>query len=367
MKIYSPQITQWNDSNIGIFRKYYHFLNQVDSSKVQIILNMIDDNFDNIPIIKNIVIVSTMTESPRYEKLVELAKVHTEVQFICLADVEFYNFMLPSNITFFKYRHFHLYLKLFLENTDVIDNLIPVKFKKVTKKFSSLSYFNRQIRAFVTVCLLKYAKNDSLISWHNESWSTQHDYLIDTLRCNPRYADLPWNLLDKKYHVDELTSAANYTTQRQLKNFAFEMYYTSLINFSNETAYFGLYQVDDLYYLRPGPFLTEKTWSPLLAGNILFSTASPYAYQYLINDYKVPINYSIGLDFDYILGDLGRFDAIDKKIQELSSINLKDLIDQNIDNCELIQKTIINPDYTKQFDQFNLQQDLKILEKISQL
>ena len=145
------------------------------------------------------------------------------------------------------------------------------------------------------------------------------------------------------------------------------IYQTSLINFSNETTNYGLYQVDDVSYMRPGPFLTEKTWNPLLAGNILFSTAAPYVYQYLIDDYHIPINYSFGLDFDYIPGDLDRFESISKKIQELVDIPLDDLIDQNIDNCELVQQTLINPDYTKQFDQFNQNQDLKILEKIAQI
>ena len=356
--------THWNDTNINDFKNFYNFLNHVDPSKVQFILNMGEDNFDNVQIEKNILIVSTDVEAPRDEKLVDFARANPEVQFICLADVEFYNYPLPPNITFFKYRHFHTLITKFLQNGG-IDSVILAKSKKITKKFSSLSWYKRQLRAFVTVCLLKYAKDDSAISWHNKTWSAHHDYLIDTIKNNPRYSDLPWDLLATSYLLDEYD---NSKMHYNLSVGAFPpAYQTSLINFSNETTSFGLYQVDDISYIRPGPFLTEKTWSPLLAGNILFSTASPYVYQYLINDYNIPINYSIGLDFDYIPGDLDRFDAVGKKIQELSNIKLKDLIDQNIDNCELIQNTILAPGYIDQFELFNQSQDIKILEKIEQI
>jgi hypothetical protein len=366
MNLNLAQITQWNAPTIDVYKDFYKFLNYIDPLKTQFLLNMGDDNFDDFEIEKEIVIFSTFVEAPRNEKLVELAIAHPEVQFICLADVEFYNYPLPSNVTFFKYRHCHILLNIFLQNGGAT-RITPVKSKNISKKFSSRSFWNKQIRALVTACLLKYARDDSIISWHNRSWMPHHDYLIDTIKQNPRYKDLAWDLLDNVYLIDEWYASeheyAIYMSTGSLNT----TYQTSLINFSNESTNFGLYQIDNVSYIRPGPFLTEKTWNPLIAGNILFSTAAPYVYQYLINDYHIPINYSIGLDFDYIQGDLDRFDAICKKIQELVDIPLNDLIDQNIDNCELIQKTVLNPDYIKQFDQYNRQQDLKILEKIYQI
>jgi len=41
---------------------------------------------------------------------------------------------------------------------------------------------------------------------------------------------------------------------------------------------------------------------------------------------------------------------------------LSDLIDANIDNCEIIQKTILNYDYVDMIRAYNLEQDQKILE-----
>lgn len=369
MNLTLTQITEWDHTFIDIYKKFYCFLNYIDPSKVQLILNMYDHTFDRIEITKHIVIVSTFMEDVRIEALTKLAKLRTDVEFFCLADINIYDYPLPSNVTFFKYRHYHILLDVFLQNGCA--NRIPrAKSKKYIKKFGSLSNFRKQNRALITACLLTYAKNDSMISWHNRPHSTYHDHLIDTVKHNSRYADLDWELLNSVFLVDDydVTVTGDNTYTKNILNNSFnKLYQNSLINFSNETTWFGLYDHEDVSYIRPGPFLTEKTWNPLLAGNILFNSAAPYTYNYLINDYGIPINYSFGLEFDNIPGDLDRFETICKKILDLVDVPLTDLVDQNIDYCELIQQTIMDPDYIKNFDQYNRIQDLKILEKLFQI
>jgi hypothetical protein len=364
MSILRTTVTRWNHPEINNFKTFYNFLNHVDPSKVQLVLNMVADSFDCIEITKNILIVSTMAEAPRSDALVKVALDNPSVYFICLSDTNFYDYWVPSNVIVFKYRHWHVALKVFLEN--YFQTLVPVKSKIITKKFSSLSNFRKQHRAFVTACLLTYARDESIVSWHNVPWNTHHDYLIKTVVDNPRYAKLDWSLLNQKHLVDEyINGPISYIAN--MSSFSNKIYQSSLINFSNETTSFGLYCNDNKSYIRPGPFLTEKTWNPLLSGNILFSSADPFVYNYLKNDYHIPINYSINLDFDSIPGDLDRFDAIGKEIQRLVEFPLADLIDQNIDNCETIQNTITDPEYVYQFEQFNQLQSDKILETISKL
>lgn len=360
----APFTTNWNEPNISVCKKFYNFLNYVDPNKVQLILGLNQADFNHVTIDKEIVIVSTSAEAPRSRALVETANKHPSVIFICLADVEFYDFVFPKNVYVFKYRHWHIALEFYLDNYR--SNLIPVKSKKISKKFSSLSFYNKQVRALVTACLLTYAKDQSIVSWHNKSIGQIHDYLIETLINNPRYQDLNWQLLEQTYLVDQYGRDQN-EYQKNMNNNSNWIYQTSLINFSNETTNFGLYQVGDVYFIHPGPFLTEKTWNPLLAGNILFSTADPFVYSYLKNDYNIPIDYSIDMSFDTLAGDLDRFSAICQEIVRLSKIPLQDLIDQNIDNCELIQNTITNPDYLTQFEKFNNVQSEKILGTINQL
>ena len=340
----------------------YNFLTEIDQSKIQLILNTGSLQFQ---INKKLVIISTFFESPRYNAVANAAKLNPDTQFIYLADVNNYDHVYPDNVTFFKYRHWHLPLMHVLNNIG-LSQIPNVKSKKIYKKFSSLSYYRRQFRAIVTLSLLKYAANDSIISWHNLTNHSCHDELIKSLKSDVSFDDLDWEVLNYKHTIDNYTVDKNYYKSNIL-DFLNPQYQNCLINFSNETDNFGLYWIDDVRYNRPGPFLTEKTWKPLIAGNVLMSTGQPGTYDFLKNDYNIPINYSIDTSFDNILGDFDRIRHIKNLIESLSKIKLSDLIDQNIDNCELIQNTILAPGYIDQFESFNQSQDIKILEKIEQI
>jgi len=357
-------VDSWSHPNIEIYKKFYSFLNQINPDQVQLHLNMRSDSFDKVIITKKVFVVSSLAEAPRVEALNKLATQNPNTWFICLADVEFYDYPFVTNIIPFTYRHWHVPLLKFLK--DHQHTVTSAKSKTITKKFSSLSYFNKQVRALVTASLLTYAKNDSIISWHNKTWSDHHNYLIRTIIQHPRYRELEWELLNQSYLIDDYGDADNFY-EKNMGNSLNTIYQSSLINFSNETTNFGLYQVGDISYVRPGPFLTEKTWNPLLAGNVLFSSADPLVYNYLIKHYNIPINYSIDMSFDSMVGDLDRFAAIRDEILRLANIPLKVLIEENIDNCELIQQTITHPEYTFQFDQFNRRQSDKIAEIITKL
>jgi len=357
-------VDSWLHPNIEIYKKFYSFLNQIDPDQVQLHLNMTSDSFDKVIITKKVFVVSTLSEAPRVDALNKLATQNPNTWFICLADVEFYDYPFVTNIIPFTYRHWHVPLLKFLK--DHRHTVTSAKSKIITKKFSSLSYFNKQVRALVTASLLTYAKNESIISWHNKTWSDHHDYLIRTIIQHPRYRELKWELLNQSYLIDDYGDTDNFY-EKNMGNSLNTIYQSSLINFSNETTNFGLYQVGDSSYVRPGPFLTEKTWNPLLGGNVLFSSADPLVYNYLIKHYSIPINYSINMSFDSMVGDLDRFAAICEEILRLANIPLKVLIEENIDNCDLIQQTITHPEYTFQFNQFNQRQSDKIAETITNL
>ena len=342
----------------------YKFLTEIDQSKIQLILNTGLLEFQ-ISKNKQLVIISTFYQSPRCNAVINAAKLNPDTQFIYLADVNNYDHVYPDNVTFFKYRHWHLPLMHVLNNID-LSQIPNVKSKKIYKKFSSLSYYRRQFRAIVTLSLLKHAVNDSIVSWHNLTNDSCHDQLIKSLKSDVSFNDLDWEALNYKYTIDNYTVDKNYY-ESNILDFLNPQYQNCLINFSNETDSFGLYWVDDIRYNRPGPFLTEKTWKPLIAGNVLMSTGQPGTYDFLKNDYNIPINYSIDTSFDNVLGDFDRIKQIKNLIESLSKIKLSDLIDQNIDNCELIQNTILTPGYIDQFELFNQSQDIKILEKIEQI
>ena len=66
----------------------YKFLSEIDQSKIQLILNTGSLQFQ---INKKLVIISTFYESPRYNAVINAAKLNPDTQFIYLADVNNYD------------------------------------------------------------------------------------------------------------------------------------------------------------------------------------------------------------------------------------------------------------------------------------
>jgi hypothetical protein len=79
------------------------------------------------------------------------------------------------------------------------------------------------------------------------------------------------------------------------------------------------------------------------------------------------LNYAIDLSYDNLKGDFDRLIELRKLIEKLASTPLADLIDSNIDICETIQRTLIDPYYITELKKFNQQQDEKILNLIGDL
>ena len=104
----------WLHPNIEIYKKFYSFLNQIDPDQVQLHLNMTSDSFDKVIITKKVFVVSTLSEAPRVDALNKLATQNPNTWFICLADVEFYDYPFVTNIIPFTYRHWHVPLLKYL-------------------------------------------------------------------------------------------------------------------------------------------------------------------------------------------------------------------------------------------------------------
>jgi hypothetical protein len=362
---YVTHFTQWNHPGIDAWKKHYGFLDWLDPRRVQLLLDVESGGFHDTVLTSDILLVTNFSQSPVTENLAKFAQIHSDKQFVYLADVNIYNYPLPPNVKFFKYRHWFLPLKHLMS----IPNLtIPkVKSKIINKKFSSLSWNAKQARSVVTAALLTYARDQSIVSWHGVQLSQSHKYLLDSAKNHPYFSELDWGFLNYILTVDNYYSSAVNDYDKNMTDFIGDSYQTCLINFSNETENIGWHRSDSEEYTHAGPFFTEKTWKPLIAGNLLLNSGQPYCYDFLKNQYQIPIDYSIDLEYDTVKGDFDRLLKLTELIRDLSQTPLSDLIDQNIDNCELVQNTVSNPDYFRQFELYNLQQDQIILEEFSRL
>ena len=362
-------IVSTSDSGYAFWKDRCLFLSNIDTEKVKVFLDI--DNFSLIKIPKNVrtVVITMFGESPRIKELIALAHQHPEVNFIWLIDIDLYDFKIPKNIYYFKYRFWYVHLEAFLANYDV-SKLIFAKNKNYKYKFSSFSFKLRQSRALITTLLMTYARNESLISWHKADLDQiqidLHEALIESLKNHHDFADLDWSVINNAILPDNFNRAKN-TVLANTLDIDNAGYANTLINFTNETDSYGYHNDGINEYIRPGPYLTEKTFKSLISGTIMISVGQPFIYNFLKNDYKLPLHYAMDLSYDNLKGDFDRLFELRKLIEKLASTPLTDLIDSNIDICETIQRTLIDPDYITELKKFNQQQDERILEKIEQI
>jgi len=361
-------ITSTLDAGYEFWKDRCLFLSNIDTEKVKVFFDI--NLFSRIKISKNVhtVVITMFGESPRITELIALAQQRPEVNFIWLIDIDLYDFKLPKNIYYFKYRFWYLHLEAFLANYDV-SKLIFAKNKNYKYKFSSFSFKLRQSRALITTLLMTYAHNESLISWHKEDQDNpidRHEALIESLKNHHDFADLDWSVINNTILPDNFNRAKN-TVLANTLDIDNAGYANTLINFTNETDSYGYHNDGINEYIRPGPYLTEKTFKSLISGTIMISVGQPFIYDFLRNDYKLPLNYAMDLSYDNIKGDFDRLFELRKLIEKLASTPLADLIDSNIDICQTIQHTLVDPDYIVELKKFNQQQDEKILNLIGDL
>ena len=371
-------VNDYWDNGLDLWWPIYPWLKHIDPNKVAIYIDSFFPFKEFPPNIK--AVVCTCYEVwPRIENLEALANSRPDLPFIWLSDVDCYDYVLPKNVYHIRYRHFQLRMLRFRMNYDV--NLVPrVKDKNYNIKFSSMSFWPRQARALITAALLKYAKDQSFISWHGTEVSiptteetiqkgitTSFDYsfnwgLVKSLQQDSRFSNLDWSFLHNDLTFDDFNLFNNYheVTATDINHAGYQ---NSVINFTNETTSFGLYDDGSQRFIRPGPYLNEKTAKPLLTGTIAINSGQPFLYKYLKELYEIDCDYKlIDLKFDSTAGDLDRFEKLVTLIRTLSDIPLKTLLDANIDTMARIQDQILDPAWYDHMQYLNQKEDAAIAE-----
>lgn len=372
------EVCRWDHPGLEFWRQHYGWLNKIDPSKVGICLdsafnyNQIADHF-------RVVVCSSFEIDPRLNELITLSKRYPEKLFVWLCDSDLYDCVLPSNIVHIRYRHLHLKIKSFKENYH--RPITPIKNKKITHKFSSLSFWPRQSRAFVTALLSTYAKSQSIISWHgfqdhqididyaNSNGITRSvDYkffsdLIDSLKTSPQFSELNWDILDSILKIDDYELHQNFV-EYNISDIDNPAYQNCWSNFNNETNSFGDYYDGVRIRNNPGPYLTEKTIKCLVSGCVLLNSGQPKIYSFLDQQYGIQCRYSFSMDYDNIFADFDRLHALMTLVKDLSDESLSTLIDRNIDACADIQNTILSDEWQELVKSTNCLLDQEVLRAI---
>jgi hypothetical protein len=378
------EVDDWNHPGLDFWRNIYGWLPHCDPKRVAI---MIDSGFDFRHIADDVkVVVCTSFEmDPRIDALAKLAIYYSDKQFVWLCDSEIYDYQLPENVTYFQYRHLHLRVQMFTNNYR--GTVTSVKNKKITHKFSSLSFWPRQARALVTAMLKTYANEQSMISWHGHTKHNvdteqalqqrittdfDHDFhrgLIDKIRNNSMFYDLDWTWLDQTIKIDEYNLNQNFVEHNAI-DIDHAAYQNCWANFNNETNNFGYYDDGRVWYTRPGPYITEKTIKPLIAGCVLLNSGQPRMYEFLMRQYGIQcLSYKLPDEHAYDFGvmDFDRFNSLMHLVKDLSTMSLTMLIDANIDVVANIQKDILSEEWQQWVTEKNQIQDIAIAQHIEKL
>jgi hypothetical protein len=362
----SPRLNFWI--------KRYNFLTHIDISRVYLMLNW-DSGVDNVVLglQHRVIIFTSCAESPRYQEVRELAKRYPSVPILWLADLDAYDYPLPTNVTFMPYRHWYIRLEMFQECFQ--GQVKRVKDKPLKYKFSSLSYFRRPNRAVVTAALYTHARNSSLFTWRyldNDRTGKQEES-IETFRNHRLFRDLDWRFFDKDWFTDQDNIAGklqadgvNFRVRDAMLDIHTPGFNQALINISNETDTFGWMDNGIERYNRPGPFLTEKTWKTLISGCALLNSGQPGTMKFLREAYNLPLDYSYDTSYDLETRDFDRLAGLVKTVQNIEQSSLQDLVDANIDTCQHIQDLVLSPEYVQSMRDYNIAQDKKIMGLLAQ-
>jgi hypothetical protein len=369
-----PSNVTFAHPRLKFWAKRYSFLQKIDTSRVCLLLNW-DSTVDQVKITSQhrAVIFTSCAESPRYQEVRELALRYPDLPILWLADLDVYDYPLPPNVIFMPYRHWYIRLEMFQECFQ--GQVKRVKDKPLKYKFSSLSYFRRPNRAVVTAALYTHARNSSLFTWRyldNDRTGKQEEF-IETFQNHRLFRDLDWNFFNHNWFTDQdniskklQSDGVNFRVRDAMLDIHTPGFEQALINISNETDTFGWMDNGIERYNRPGPFLTEKTWKTLITGCALLNSGQPGTMKFLREAYNLPLDYSYDTSYDLEVRDFDRLSGLVETIQNIEQSSLQDLVDANIDTCQRIQDMVLDPDYVQSMRNFNLAQDQKIMELMSQ-
>lgn len=197
-------------------------------------------------------------------------------------------------------------------------------------KFSSLSYRFSQYKKFITCYLLEEINHSDLIlTWHNQVGKEQdmHSHPAGFSRLDKLNYELIndvqlINFVDDHFykHTDGPVGNADWN------NVA---YTNALVNLTNESFHYSQTIVNGKETFHPGPYITEKTYKPLLAGRPFISVAQCGLVETLR---LMGFDTNFGWDDSYDLdcGDLTRIGKIFNTITEIDSVHINDLYEQSL-------------------------------------
>lgn len=268
-------------------------------------------------------------------------------QFVVITD------MLANDLDKFdRCKHVQLYhWKYFLNYS-----IAPVDFSRKKYKISSLSNRVNQYKFFVTAKLLNL--DDVYMTWNATYLEGAYYKHI--------FSSTGWPVRDSLLtHAKQLMQPVNQekfvnSPDQVLATSSSSPAYTeSLVNLINETKDNSWHQE---FGILPGPYVTEKTWKPLLQGNALIFSGQ-HNIKRTLEQFNFKFDYPWIDNYSSTVGDLERLDNILLLIDQILGMSAKQIEDGIAESVLHNQNLILSGQLHKKIDQVN-QQGLDTLATI---
>lgn len=266
------------------------------------------------------IVISFHTEYFEHQLLWEFFNKNSDCEFLFLCDQSSENIW-PLNVTQVSWNTWGYQLDVGIQYAGINHSLMPP-----TKKISSLSNRHEFHKAAVTAYLVQEFNNrDMIISWNN--WICgdlyyQHEnfFIPDQIK---KYLSVPIEpmILDK-FDNYPLTNT----------NWNHPAYVESAINLTNESIFNSQAVIGNNNVDLPTPYLTEKTWKPLLSGRP-FIPVGQYNTLKSLENLGFVFDYNLDLSFDQCRGDFDRMLKIYQTLNEIKNLTAEEIFGHSYESC----------------------------------
>ena len=223
----------------------------------------------------------------------------------------------PDNIVWLQQRTIHKQLALSVSHHGYCNQPTLPRYK-----FSSLCFRVDQYKLFVTAFLLKHVPRDDMIL-------TYHDKKLGPWPDDIAIEDLDLNLSAEFVNFnDNFNKLKNYPIANT--RWAMPPFQDALVNLTNESIAASERILDSHLINLPGPYLTEKTFKPLLSARPFIAVGQ---FEILKELQQVGFDTNFGLpnDYDADSNNATRIKKIFNAIQYANSCKIQDLFDASYD------------------------------------
>lgn len=249
-----------------------------------------------------------------------------------------------------------LYVQLYHWKTFLNFLPTPADFGIKKYKISSLSNRVNEYKFFVTAKLMHC--NDVYVTWNARYLkNVSYDYIFSTAGWPERDSLLRFKeQLQLPINQQTFINNPSQVITDSVTNTAYSEAVINLINETKDNSWHQNFEV------LPGPYITEKTWKPLLRGNaLLFS--SQCNVKSSLEKFGFKFEYPWSDEYSYLVGDLERLDKLLLLIDKILSMSIDELVSGVQDSVLHNQNLIVSGNVQNKIDKLN-QQGLDLLANI---